>query len=1232
MRNPLRTRFALNLIVALVLAWLPQLGQMPHRPDVPAKRIATDKPSKGLNVTLVPQAEVASLGVTSSATLTMESSRDVASFVVSVTAIGSATLNGSATFTVPAAQGGAKTAATIRYLVANAGKGEIRAAVTAQNNTGKQIATRVVQLYYLASADEVLFGRSGPLDLQLKRYGKDRQAGRLDADAYEAAIAQSLYGGATETRAPLAGAGAVGADAAAVTPQAAADITVSGQILWTDSAGGTHPVRLAPVEIWDAEVFGDELVATVNTDAAGNYTATVNNDDGTLRGGRDIYIRVLGQGPGFTIKQPGFFGSSIPGIQSSTDDDVADGAAVAKSLTANNTDDNNTAFSVHDAMVTAIQYIERTRGSRYPDVEVIFPTDRGGSFYDPEAKVYHLLRGDRFDWDVIHHEYGHFVADQLDVDDNPGGDHSPGSLSDTYGYTKDISVRLAWGEAWPTYFALSLQQVQRTAAWGIPNVGDTRYQDTDDASIDYDLESQAGSPSDGEDDEVAASRTIWDVFDAADDPGDTGISLGDAAVWNTLDAANPRNLSDAYQALTAGKPMRELAQMSCIFTEHNVAPQLTTPADRSRAPKAPPTFRWDANGGGSKYRNNKFIVEFYDHSFGTQLFATPEQDATSFTPTQAQWDDIVKRAGPIINWVVKGRQTDAPATGTYTSCASRLVPPKLDLVFVIDTTGSMWDDLASVKASASTIIDTIAASGADYRIALVDFKDHPVSPYGQAGDYPSRLDLNFSTDKAATISAINALSAGGGGDWPESVFSGLMQAINLSWRADASKAIILMGDAPPHDPEPVTGYTQASVTAAANKAGIGVSPSAAASAEMSSTAVAPTAVGDGARIYPILIGYDYSAFVAFQSLADGTGGELFEASSASNVVAAILRAIDAILTAPVADAGGPYTGQAGRPVFFDGSGSSDVDGTITSYAWDFESDGIFDVETTTPTVTHTYPGVFAGTVTLRVTDNDGRTSTDSADVEVFATTGDLVLGAITTSLEPVVATTTNYASATFTDPTGAGPYTALWTWGDGSSSAGTVSATSGLVEGRHSYSTPGVYEIRLTVTNRAGVSATSVFRYLVVFDPTAGFVTGGGWITSPAGAYVANPAMTGKANFGFVAKYQRGANVPSGHTEFQFKAGNMSFTSTSYDWLVVAGAKAQYKGVGTINGAGRYQFMLTAIDGAVNGDRPDAFRIKIWDADRGTLVYDNQIGADDTVDPTTVLGGGSIVIHKQGGQ
>jgi hypothetical protein len=57
--------------------------------------------------------------------------------------------------------------------------------------------------------------------------------------------------------------------------------------------------------------------------------------------------------------------------------------------------------------------------------------------------------------------------------------------------------------------------------------------------------------------------------------------------------------------------------------------------------------------------------------------------------------------------------------------------------------------------------------------------------------------------------------------------------------------------------------------------------------------------------------------------------------------------------------------------------------------------------------------------------------------------------------------------------------------------------------------------------------------------------------------------------------------------------------------------------------------MITALDGdLLGGDGLDKFRIKIWELGTETIVYDNQLGDVEDADPTTILGGGSIVVHK----
>jgi hypothetical protein len=234
---------------------------------------------------------------------------------------------------------------------------------------------------------------------------------------------------------------------------------------------------------------------------------------------------------------------------------------------------------------------------------------------------------------------------------------------------------------------------------------------------------------------------------------------------------------------------------------------------------------------------------------------------------------------------------------------------------------------------------------------------------------------------------------------------------------------------------------------------------------------------------------------------------------------------------------------------------------------------------------------------------------------------------------PIPAGTSVTLGVQFTDAGTADTHTGTITWDIGlapttvatvspvGTTAGTVTATRSLPAG--------IYTVTMTVTDDDGGSAkTSEPAYIVVYDPNGGFVTGGGWVDSPAGALVSNPSAVGRANFGFTSKYQRGANIPTGHTEFQFQAGSLDFKSTSYQWLVVAGARAQYKGVGTIKGqTGEFQFLLTAVDAAINGGGSvDKFRIKITSADGTTVVYDNGLGAGDDSDTGSALRGGNISI------
>ncbi len=257
---------------------------------------------------------------------------------------------------------------------------------------------------------------------------------------------------------------------------------------------------------------------------------------------------------------------------------------------------------------------------------------------------------------------------------------------------------------------------------------------------------------------------------------------------------------------------------------------------------------------------------------------------------------------------------------------------------------------------------------------------------------------------------------------------------------------------------------------------------------------------------------------------------------------------------------------------------------------------------------------------LRIELTDGSVATVNFEPDPAPDTEAPVVTNVAVTPNPAPKTTPSYAfTATATDNIAvtAASYTI-----DGGSpvaftfTAGTPISLSTTIPGPLA---AGVYDICVTAEDAATNASNTECTMLAVYDPTAGFVTGGGWFMSPAGAFIADGGLTGKATFGFVSKYVKGKTLPTGNTQFQFQAGGLAFSSSEYEWLVVnqGGTNAQFKGTGALNGVPGYKFMVWAKDGT-----PDTFRIQITDAS-DDVVYDNhQSGTFGTP-----LGGGSIVIH-----
>jgi hypothetical protein len=133
--------------------------------------------------------------------------------------------------------------------------------------------------------------------------------------------------------------------------------------------------------------------------------------------------------------------------------------------------------------------------------------------------------------------------------------------------------------------------------------------------------------------------------------------------------------------------------------------------------------------------------------------------------------------------------------------------PKIDVVFAIDITGSMSDEISVVKTRAISIMNSIRSQVPDSDFGVVTFGDYPGryvypgynSTYGSSTDTPWKVNIQPTDNTTAVSSAINSITLGSGSDEPEDYTRALYECISLDWRTLTEKIVILIGDAPTHD-------------------------------------------------------------------------------------------------------------------------------------------------------------------------------------------------------------------------------------------------------------------------------------------------------------------------------------------------------------------------------------------------------------------------------------------------
>lgn len=278
----------------------------------------------------------------------------------------------------------------------------------------------------------------------------------------------------------------------------------------------------------------------------------------------------------------------------------------------------------------------------------------------------------------------------------------------------------------------------------------------------------------------------------------------------------------------------------------------------------------------------------------------------------------------------------------------------MDIAFVVDTTQSMLGEMGSLGSQIQGLSQGLSAEMGSLRVGLVSYRDFP-SRTGSSADYASRVEIDLTGDMDDVGGALGGLEAAGGGDDPDSVFSGIAGVSGLSWRNGARRMVIVVGDGPTLSPDEGEVFSTDDVARTMFELG-------------------------SVPVY----GIDTSdlADIRFQDLVDRTGGEIRQTDT-EGIRDAVAEVIEHAASRPLAWLDGPYVARVGEPVAFDARGSFGVDADLTSYSWDFDGDGVVDETTTLPQASHTDTAPFDGFMGLTVTDTEGRMDSVSMKVDVM---------------------------------------------------------------------------------------------------------------------------------------------------------------------------------------------------------------------------------------------------------
>jgi hypothetical protein len=408
---------------------------------------------------------------------------------------------------------------------------------------------------------------------------------------------------------------------------------VYGQMKYPDKEDVNHPIRYALVEIHDVgenteDPNDDRLIGNTHTDYNGQYGCQIRNDDFN---NRNIYVKVSTVGvegayPGTTSSICKITGDIIFGqhdvypdvneIEIIKPDDCIPYYGQSKAVShpksssrpvsvlisqSDAEEDTAGAFNVYDSIVEAFIQAKEFLGIELKDIIVEWPSSDNETqhvtnswtwqtsdeiFYEDEWLQF--KQEDRWDRDVVLHEYGHYIADvynfaQGKVDDPNHYVHSEAPFfrdlrHDQVEREPDQAMNLAFSEAWANFFSIATQYNNSD----YPNSGTSKYEDWDEGAdvneIEFDLETDTGTiAEDGQYYENMNHCTLWDIFDDHNDVADNNDTLSDTSlskIWSIILESDLNTIQDFWNGWLTWDAWTEEnnyeAELTRIFRDHGM--------------------------------------------------------------------------------------------------------------------------------------------------------------------------------------------------------------------------------------------------------------------------------------------------------------------------------------------------------------------------------------------------------------------------------------------------------------------------------------------------------------------------------------------------------------------------------------------------------------------------------------------------------------------------------------